>query len=498
MLLPPDLRDWLPGEHLVWLVLQVVDELDLSQIEGRYRRGGVGRQAYDPGMLTAVLIYAYCVGMRSSRAIERACLTDVALRVASGQQRPDHTTIARFRASHAEALAGLFTQVLAICGRAGLGRVGIVAIDGTKIAANASRAATVDEPRLRKLAAKVLSEAEQVDAAEDAAEDADRDRDGGGGGGLPETLRPGPDRAARIRAALADLEAERAGQAQPSVDAAQAAVDRAAAKAAAVRRRVAERKAAWHARDAQLRAATGHGVSGTRPVQDPDQHVSVRRAEQALTGARERLELARAGQRVRARTRAKTLRRNLTDLDSRVMATRTAGFVQGYNAQLAVTDDHLIVATDVVQATNDTEQFIPMAAAAQAGADVLNAARGASRAPDGPHTPSGIGVLVADAGYYSNAALTAPGPDRLIAVGRNPAKAREPRKPPPQLLARLQPDHPDRARYDRRKATVEPVIGQLKDRLGLRRFSRRGLQAVRHELTFTALAFNLHRLHATT
>jgi Transposase DDE domain len=276
-------------------------------------------------------------------------------------------------------------------------------------------------------------------------------------------------------------------------------VDRAAARAAAVRRRVAERKAAWHARDAQLQASTGHGASGQRPVDDPDQHVLVRRAEQTLADARERLEQAKTGQRVRARTRAKTLRRNLTDPDSRVMPTRGQGFIQGYNGQLAVSDDHLIVATDVVQDTNDTEQFIPMAAVAQAGAQVLTAARAAAGHDTGTEdpAPNGIGVLVADAGYYSNAALAAPGPDRLIAVGRDPATAAPPRNPPPQLLARLQPEHPDRARYDRRKATVEPVIGQLKERLGLRRFSRRGLQAVRYELAFTALAFNLHRLHAT-
>jgi transposase len=491
MLLPPDLREWLPDDHLVWLVLQVVEELDLSQVEASYRRGGAGRQAYDPAMLTAVLIYAYCVGIRSSRAIERACVSDVALRVASAQQRPDHTTISRFRAANSTALAALFTQVLGICGRAGLGKVGIVAIDGTKIAANASRAATLGEDRLRALAEQVLVEAEQLDAAEDAAEARDGD------GGLPPSLRPGPGRQARIRAALADLEAERARQAQPSIDTAQAAVDRAEATLSAVRAQVAERSAAWHARDKALRASTGHGAAGTRPVTDPDQHVHVRRAAHALSNARTRLEQAKAGQRVRSRTKAKPLRRNLTDPDSRVMPTRGQGFVQGYNAQLAVTDDHLIIATDVVQDTNDTGQFSSMADAAQHGAAALTRHSHDHADVDADHHSSEIGVLVADAGYYSNQALAAPGPDRLIAVGRDPATAAPPRHPPPELLERLQPDHPDRARYDRRKATVEPVIGQLKEILGLRRFSRRGLTAVREELALAALAFNLRRLHAT-
>lgn len=144
-------------------------------------------------------------GVRSSRQIELACVTDVAMRVVAAQQRPDHTTLARFRQRHAAGLADLFGQVLAICGRAGLGQVGIVAVDGTKIAGQASPRKNYDEQRLHKMAAGILAEAEATDAAEDAAFGPDRSGDE-----LPEPLRPGPDRAARIRQALQQVEAEKA------------------------------------------------------------------------------------------------------------------------------------------------------------------------------------------------------------------------------------------------------------------------------------------------
>jgi transposase len=494
MLLPPDLRDWLPDDHLAWLVLEVVDQLDLDDIRGDYRLGGAGRQAFDPALLTAVLLYAYCVGLRSSRAIERACVTDVALRVIAAQQRPDHCTISRFRARHSAQLAGLLGQVLTLCGRAGMGQVGIVAVDGTKIAANASRAATLPEGRLRQLAEEALAEAAQADADEDERHGPDR------GDELPAALAPGADRAERIRRALADIDAERAAQAAPSVQSVQAGqrrLQRAMDRRAVVRERVAQRGARWRERDRALREQRGTGMGGVRPVDDPDQHVLVRRADDAVRAAEEHLEQVRAGRRVPERVRQRELRRNLTDPDSRVMPTRGKGFIQGYNAQIAVSDDHLIVATDITQDTNDKRAFIPMIDPARVGADALTTGRrqGGHHEPEREHT---IGVLVADAGYYSSDNLTRPGPDRLIALGRDPAHSRAHADPPAQMAARLQPDHPDRAIYNRRAATVEPVIGQLKDRLRLRRFSRRGLQAVRDELALTATAFNILRLHATT
>lgn len=463
MLLPPDLREWLPKGHLAWLVLEVVEQLDLSALEKAYRRGGAGRAAYDPRMLTALTIYAFCMGMRSSRTIETACLTDVACRVIAAQARPDHSTIARFRAVHAEALAGLFGQVLTLCSKAGLGKVGVVSIDGTKIAANASPRANRDEERLRKLAAELIAEAQAVDEAEDA-EYGDRRGDE-----LPEELAPGPDRAARIKAALAAAERDKAAESAERTLEDVAAAEKCLARAERTLARV--RTAAW--RRHEERPANARRM----PVEDQK---GVRQARAALEEAGTALSLARSGKGPKAGA-VKGRRVNLTDPDSRVMRAANKGWVQGFNAQIAVSDDHLILTTDVLTDANDSAAFEPM----------MNLAVRAVAA----HLPedTAIGVLLADAGYCTEQALTASGPDRLIATGRDPGKpAAEPKRA--AMAARLAPDTPGRATYKRRGATVEPVIGHLKERLGLTRFSRRGLQAAQHELALAALCHNIRRL----
>ena len=170
MLLPVDLREWLPADHLVWFLLDILDQLDRSELHARHPNVGAGRAAYDPDMLLGLLIYAYCRGVRSSRAIERACVTDVAFRVLCAQDIPDHATIARFRAQHQEVFVGLFTQVLLIAAQAGLARFGTLAIDGTKIAANASLDANRDRQWLAGQVAELLAQAAATDAAEDAGE----------------------------------------------------------------------------------------------------------------------------------------------------------------------------------------------------------------------------------------------------------------------------------------------------------------------------------------
>jgi transposase len=461
MLLPPDLRDWLREDHLAWLVLEVVDQLDLSGIESEYRLGSTGRRAYDPSMLTALLVYGYCCGQRSSRRIEEACETDVAFRVISAQQRPDHTTIARFRAAHAQALAALFGQVLTICGRAGLAKVGIVAIDGTKIAANASPGKNYDEDRLRKMAAAMLAEAEAVDAAEDAEHGTDR------GDELPSSLRPGPDRRHRLKAALDSIEADRADRIGEDV----AHAERRRGRVAGSLRTAVSRSEAIHAGSSRTR-------SDRRPISE---HKEVREAIAKLAQAEDQLAEATAGRGRRASTDM-PVRRNTTDPDSRLMPTRGKGFVQGFNAQIAVSDDHVVIATDVTDCSNDLNAFTPMLALAVA-----------SVAQNLPHAD--IGTVLADAGYCTEESLTTPGPDRLIATGRDPAKkADNGTAATRQMAKRLHPDSPDRVTYRRRQATVEPVIGQLKDRIGLRRFSRRGIQAARHELALAAIAHNIRRL----
>ncbi|HMI69375.1 MAG TPA: transposase, partial [Solirubrobacteraceae bacterium] len=142
-LMPPDVREWLPENHLAWFVLAAVEEMDLEGFYAAYRSDGRSRPAYEPAMMVGLLLYAYARGIRSSRVIERACVEDVAFRVVAAQQRPDHATIARFIERHEAALAGLFGEVLLLCARSGLAKVGVIAIDGTKLQANASRDANV-------------------------------------------------------------------------------------------------------------------------------------------------------------------------------------------------------------------------------------------------------------------------------------------------------------------------------------------------------------------
>jgi transposase len=164
-LMPPSLRDWLAGDQLAWCVIDAVAEIDLSAIYGDYRADGHGRAAFDPGMMVALLLYAYAVGERSSRAIERRCQIDVGFRVIAANRVPDHATIARFRVRHQDALGELFGQVLGLCGRAGLVSLGVIALDGTRMAANASGRAN---RTYEQVAAEILAEADAVDAAEDA------------------------------------------------------------------------------------------------------------------------------------------------------------------------------------------------------------------------------------------------------------------------------------------------------------------------------------------
>src|ERR1035441_3859425 len=197
MMLPPSLLDWVPGDHLVWTILGSVSEMDLEAFYGAYRRDGHGRPAYDPAMMVALLLYAYSRGKRSSRGIERACGEDVAFMVICAQSAPDHSTIAEFRRRHETALAGLFTGVLTLCKEAGLVTVGVIAVDGTKISANAGRDANKS---YRRIVHEILEEAEQTDLAEDE-QHGDRRGDE-----LPQEMRSPEGRRAAFRAAKQRLD----------------------------------------------------------------------------------------------------------------------------------------------------------------------------------------------------------------------------------------------------------------------------------------------------
>lgn len=524
------MRDWLPAGHLVWFVLEVVEELDLTRFEATAKLGAAGRAPFDPSTLLGILVYGYAHGQRSSRQLERLCEVDVAFRVLAGNEVPDHTTLARFRQRHEAAFTDLFTQVLLLCGRAGLGRLGIVAIDGTKIAADASAQANRSEQalreHLRRQAEQAVTEAAQVDQAEDERYGPAR------GDELPPQWRSG-DRRSRIRAALRDLEADteqrqtqqrerqagrqdraaqylqrvedvtagrRARAGRPPADADR--VTAAQGRLVKAQEQAQKRQQQWHDKQAAA-AAQGQAVIG-RPPAAVEQHWQVRRAAQ-------RLEHAQAAQAARlatqpaaaAVTTPATVKsspvRNVTDPDSRLMPTRN-GWVQGFNAQLAVTDDQIILAARLVQTPGDVEQFLPTVAAAQAAAQVIGAARSDS------DSDRQIGTIVADAGYLSQANLTADGPDRLIALGKRRDQERQARDqptsgpPPADADAREAMAHRLRTEqgmnvYRRRGVTVEPVNGHLKDRIGLRRFSRRGLAAATSELELAATVANLLKLH---
>ena len=165
LLMPPDVREWLPADHFAWFVIDAVAAMDLEAFYAAYRADGRSRPAYEPAMMVALVLYAYARGMRSARVIERACVEDVAFRVIAAQQKPDHATIARFVERHQDALARIFGAVLVLCARAGLVGVNVVAIDGTKIAANACREATAD---YEQIAREILADAQAVDAEDDA------------------------------------------------------------------------------------------------------------------------------------------------------------------------------------------------------------------------------------------------------------------------------------------------------------------------------------------
>jgi transposase len=507
-LLPPNMAEWLPEGHLVWFVLDVVDRLDTSGFHLTRRNGGVGRAGYDPDMLLALMIYAYACGERSSRRIEGLCVDHVAYRVVCAQDPPDHTTIARFRAAHDQAFTNLFAQVLRLCAEAGMVSVGAISIDGTKIAANASKSANRSHDwvrdRARQIAEDAVREAADVDAAEDAAE-ADTQP--------PAQLRTRAGRAAAITKAMEEIarqdgahaeadaaDRERQQQYLRQVEAGQTPTGPPPAGLDKVRL-YEVRIARDHRRLAEL------GDGGGRPITErrSDFRKSIKRWQAALEQARAQQATGVADQRgSSARLRdSKAARRghkggpqvNLTDPQARLMTEGSGGgSVQAYNSQIVSSDDHLVIGVHVSQDANDTHCFTPALDAATSQTQVLGKA---------------IGTVLADAGYFTEDNLTSTGADLLIAPGKNAETLHEATHnpadgpPPPDLspLAAMrhkmrQPEHA--TKYKRRSATVEPVIGHLKDRIGLRRFARRGLQAVEAELHLAAAVLNLTRLRQAT
>ena len=517
-LLPPDMREWLPADHPVWLVIAVVaDHLDTSAFHARRRTGGAGAAGYDPDMLVTVLVWAYAHGVRSSRDIERLCRTDVAFRVICGGNYPDHVTFARFRGDLGEAVGALFAGVLVLCARLGMGRLGTVALDGMKIAASASKAANRTEDGLARLAREAVAAHAAADAAED-----ELFGEGRRGDEVPPDAWSPRRRDERIRAALAGLKAERedaaaaeqarveayrarraagerAGCPPASVAVAQAEAELARVRAARIARlaELEEKYAAGQHRRGYAARADAPGVDGC---------FKVRRAQAKLEAARARAaEAGRKAAEREANRKGPGPVRNITDPDSRLMPVRGGGFVQGYNAQNMTSGDGLIVATELTGDPVDGAWFEPMLARAQDAAALIAAHRPA----DSPHSPEpdGIELALADAGYCSEHNLTCPGPDRLIATGKGrdlEKAARDPDSadsswggPAIQAMRERLKTPEGLAAYRQRGHIAETPHGHIKHNMGLRQLSVRGKPKASAEWKFACAVHNLFKALTT-
>ena len=502
LLLPPSPVEWLPEHHLVFFLLDLASELDLSAIYAVYEaRDPRGVKAYEPRMMVVLLLYAYCVGIPSSRRIERACWEDAAFRVLTGNQQPDHSRISDFRLVHLDALAGLFVQVLRLCQKAGLVSLGNVALDGTKVKANASKHKAMSHERMLKTEAQLeaeiaalLRKAELIDAQEDA-----RYGKGRRGDELPQELKLRQDRLDALRKARAELEAEaaadharcreqqaRAAEEQATEAAAAAAEDndksdaesevsaQALAKEAqqAERRAKAARGRAELARRLAIEKAQAAGLSTPDPLSSVD----------PLAMPSRNLPTTAAGD------PKANAQRNFTDPDSHILKGGD-GWIQGYNCQAAVDGDHqIIVAVGVSNQASDQHHFIPMLERIVANTGQL---------PE---------KMIADAGYCSTANIEASEQrwlDSYLSTsrqehGKRPRPSRGPA--PRDLDARGRMERKLRSKagqaiYALRKIIAEPVFGQIKGARGLDRFLLRGLEKVDGEWTLMAITHNIGKLH---
>ena len=467
-LLPPSPTEWLPEGHLAYFVLEVINELDLGAIEEViHKKDPRGERPYSPEMMTSLILYAYCTGTFSSRKIERATYEDVALRVIAGGTHPHWTTINSFRLVHRAALAALFTQVLKMCARSGLKTLGHVALDGSKVQANASKHKAMSYGRMKddekRLAAEIealLKRAEEVDAKEDS------EFGDGRGDELPEELRHRETRLRRIREVKAELEKE----------AAEARAAKLRENAAALREKATDSTVPPRERTAAttLAGKSEEQANKLAPRSDDDDD------DGTPGGAQLSLHRVQATPDGKPKDKAQ---RNFTDADSRIMV-RNGVFVQAYNAQAAVSEDQIIVAHGVTNDPVDALQLAPMLERVRANC--------------GAHPK----IVTADSGYLSEANVTLcakKGVDAYIAVRKSDAAKLAGVPDTPAMIA-----HWDMSQkiasgigkkiYALRKILVEPVFGQIKEAMGFRRFMLRGLSKVPSEWGIVCACHNLLKL----
>lgn len=534
MMLPEDMRLWVGRDHFAWFLIEVIEGLDTAALES-LGRPGKGRPGYDPRMLAVLLIYAYCQGERSSRKIEERCRTDAAFRVVTGNRVPDHSTACRFRAAAAHAggpLEDLFTRVLFVLAVAGLGRLGVISVDGPKIWADASKQANRTEGGLRKLARKILEEAARADGDGCACQGHEHGEAAGAegpracgccdGGALPGLGLDGPavpragwggaPRAQRIQAGLADLEAARLAQDAARRAAAQEYLAAVAAGApppgrvpAAVAAEVAQARLEQALAAGQALAARYEQAGRARPGRRRagGEPRKVRLARERLAAARAAAGAAAApdGKGGDGKKKAPQPVRNITDPDSRLMHCTLRGLVQACNAQCRRTAGGVFLLPRVVQDASDARQVTTAITDITASQQVIAAGHAAGHRPG---FWSRAGTVLLDPGYFSKDSICAPGPDRLIGTGgtwkdttpeHGPGCAHD--DPRDQMACHLATRQgADLCRH--RAPVSEGGFADLKQRTGLRRFAMRGTAKAQGELLLACTAANIHLLYRRT
>jgi transposase len=426
-LFPPSPHDWLRPDHLIYFLLDVSEQIDISAIVDDYDSEQGGQPPFHPRMMLVLLLYAYSVGVFSSRKIMARCETDVAFRVIVGEDVPGFQRISEFRRRHLQHMQALFIEVLALCREAGLLKVGRLALDGTKVKANASRhkamsydRMTSEELRLQKEIDDLLSQAQAADAAEDEQHGTDLRGDE-----LPAELARRETRLQKIREAKAALEEQ------------------------------ARQKAVAHAEKLE--------AEGRKPRKNPHDAVPQPKDQ-----------------------------RNFTDPESKIMKTSNKGFEQCGNAQAVANDEQIIVAADVTDQANDSQQVEPMVEQTLANLEAVG-------------VEENIEAFTADTGYFSEENVTTlEQNDRIneayVATGRmkhHEQVAAAPKGRPPkdltvkEKMARKLRTKKGRAEYARRKAIVEPPFGQIKHCRGFRQFLLRGLKQMQGEWKLVCLTHNL-------
>jgi transposase len=494
-LLPPDVREWLAADHLAWFVIDAVGEMDLSAFYAAYRADGHGRAAYEPSVMVALILYAFASNVRSSRAIERHCRQDVAYRVITGNLVPDHATIARFICRHERALADLFAEVLKLCDRAGLVQPGVVSIDGTRIAGNASPEVNY---QFEQIASEILAEVRATDEAEDEAFGEAR------GDELPEQLRTAEGRREFFRQArelmrreedspevAGEPEADRTDEVSLELDANEIVGRGRQGRDAWLRegkRQLEQHR--WENPDPIPRSRGERLLlSAERLGSDLDVE---RRANEAYehyrATARDRLGRRPGGRAEPYRPpEVPAGKVNVTDPDSRPIPIGF-GFVQGYNAQAAVNEQQIVLAAEITNVSTDFSQLDPMVTATLAELERA----GIDQLPE---------AVAADAGYWNEQHMDEVVANKHIPVLVAPDKGT--RGTPKRWLTSgraawmrsvLRSEH-GLERYRKRKQTVEPLFGNTKHNSGFDRFHRRGRIKVRLEWRLLLMTHNITKVH---